>query len=203
MPSAHDIKICKPQMVRLVLFSSQMLYTNSFLMRALMKSKTTSHAMIFALSLSLSGLVVSPVLAHSENEDKKDIDYSQVEEHEFGKAADPDQAARTIDIEMNDQMQFTPAVVKVKRGEVVRFAVHNRGMMMHEMVLGTTEDLRHHLTMMKKSPGMKHSEPHMAHVSPGKSGQMGWQFTNSGEYYYGCLIPGHFEAGMKGKVIVR
>jgi len=31
---------------------------------------------------------------------------------------------------------------------------------------------------------------------------MGWQFTKAGEFFYGCLIPGHFEAGMIGKVKV-
>ena len=30
-----------------------------------------------------------------------------------------------------------------------------------------------------------------------------WEFTKAGEFYYGCLMPGHFEAGMIGKVIVR
>jgi uncharacterized cupredoxin-like copper-binding protein len=56
--------------------------------------------------------------------------------------------------------------------------------------------------MMRKHPGMEHDEPHMTHVSPGKAGEMGWQFTNAGEFFYGCLIPGHFEAGMIGKVTV-
>jgi uncharacterized cupredoxin-like copper-binding protein len=31
---------------------------------------------------------------------------------------------------------------------------------------------------------------------------MGWQFTRAGEFFYACLIPGHFEAGMVGKVTV-
>lgn len=168
-----------------------------------MKPQTTTHAAILALSLSFSGLTALPALAHSEAEHETDIDYSEAEEHEFGKAADPDRAVRTIEIEMSDQMRFTPEVVEVKRGEVVRFVIHNRGMMMHEMVLGTTEELRHHGALMKKFPGMEHDEPHMAHVKPGDNGQMGWQFTNAGEYFYACLIPGHFDAGMKGKVIVR
>ena len=50
---------------------------------------------------------------------------------------------------------------------------------------------------------MEHDEPHMAHVAPGKSGVMGWQFTQAGESFYGCLIPGHFDAGMIGKVTVK
>jgi len=123
------------------------------------------------------------------------IDYSKAEEHPFGRAADPRKAKRTVRVEMSDQMRYWPAEVTVKRGQVVRFVPVNKGQVLHEMVLGTMDDL-------KKHPGMEHDEPHMAHVAPGKRGEMGWQFTKAGEYFYGCLIPGHFEAGMVGKVKV-
>ena len=73
---------------------------------------------------------------------------------------------------------------------------------MHEMVLGTMQELKEHAELMKKHPGMEHEEPHMAHVSAGKRETMVWQFNQPGEFYYGCLIPGHFEAGIVGKIIV-
>ena len=73
---------------------------------------------------------------------------------------------------------------------------------MHEMVLGTMDELKKHAELMKKHPGMEHDEPYMAHVAPGKKGEIVWQFTKAGEFFYGCLIPGHFEAGMIGKVTV-
>jgi uncharacterized cupredoxin-like copper-binding protein len=57
--------------------------------------------------------------------------------------------------------------------------------------------------MMKKHPGMEHEEPYQAHVAPGKTERIVWHFTKPGEFYYGCLIAGHFEAGMIGKVIVK
>ena len=131
------------------------------------------------------------------------VDYSKAEELPVGRAADPKKAKRTIKVEMNDQMRFVPAEVTVKRGEILRFVPVNKGKVMHEMVLGTMDDLKAHAEMMRKHPGMEHDEPHMAHVAPGKTGEMGWQFTKAGEFYYGCLVPGHFEAGMIGKVIVK
>jgi uncharacterized cupredoxin-like copper-binding protein len=73
---------------------------------------------------------------------------------------------------------------------------------MHEMVLGRMEDLKAHAAAMRKHPGMAHDKPYMAHVAPGKSGEIGWQFSQAGEFYYACLVPGHFEAGMLGKVNV-
>ena len=132
----------------------------------------------------------------------KGIDYSKVEEMPFGRAADPKKAKRTVKVEMSDQMRFSPAEITVRQGEVVRFVPVNKGQLMHEMVLGTMDELKKHAELMRKFPEMEHDEPHMAHVAPGKSGQMGWQFTKAGEFYYGCLVPGHFEAGMLGRVRV-
>jgi uncharacterized cupredoxin-like copper-binding protein len=143
-------------------------------------------------------------LAHGEKHDgpKARYDYARAEETEFGKAADPRKATRTVRVDMADTMRFTPARITVKRGERVRFVARNSGKVMHEMVLGTLKELEAHAELMRKHPGMEHDEPHMLHVAPRKTGEMGWQFTKPGEYYYGCLIPGHFEAGMVGKVIV-
>lgn len=124
----------------------------------------------------------------------------------FGRPADPAKAKRTVRVEMTDGMRFIPPEISVKRGEILRFVPVNKGKVMHEMVLGTMDDLKQHAEMMKQHPHMgehdEHHDPRAAHVAPGKSGRIGWQFTKAGEFYYGCLIPGHFEAGMVGKVIV-
>jgi uncharacterized cupredoxin-like copper-binding protein len=121
----------------------------------------------------------------------------------FGRTGDPKKATRTIRIGMADTMRFTPAAIEVKRGETIRFEVANSGKVMHEMVLGTLQDLQQHAELMRKHPGMEHDEPYMAHVAPGKTAAIVWQFTKAGEFHYGCLVPGHFEAGMVGKVTVR
>jgi uncharacterized cupredoxin-like copper-binding protein len=42
----------------------------------------------------------------------------------------------------------------------------------------------------------------MVHVAPGDRQETLWQFTKTGEFHYGCLLPGHFEVGMIGKIIV-
>ena|SRR5687767_5879010 len=141
--------------------------------------------------------------AHTGKSEPPKIDYSKAEETSFGRAADPRRAARTIRVDMADTMRYTPAEITVKRGETVRFVARNSGRVMHEMVLGTKEELARHAEEMKKHPGMEHDEPHMLHVAPGKTGQMGWRFTKAGEFYYGCLVPGHFEAGMVGRINVK
>lgn len=125
------------------------------------------------------------------------------DEHAFGREGDPKKATRTVKVDMSDRMRFSPSSLTVKRGETVRFEVKNSGKIMHEMVIGTMKELKAHAEVMKKHPGMEHEEPYMVHVAPGRTQTMAWQFTKAGEFYYGCLIPGHFEAGMVGKVIVR
>jgi uncharacterized cupredoxin-like copper-binding protein len=139
--------------------------------------------------------------AHEPTTGKK-ADAVHAEETPFGRAADPRKARRTVRVEMTDAMRFAPAEIRVRRGEVIRLVPANRGKVMHEMVLGTMDDLKQHAELMRRHPHMQHEEAHMAHVAPGETGEIGWQFTRAGEFYYGCLIPGHFEAGMIGKVTV-
>lgn len=55
---------------------------------------------------------------------------------------------------------------------------------------------------MRKFPDMEHEEAYMAHVEPAKAETLVWHFNRVGEFEFACLIPGHFEAGMKGKIIV-
>lgn len=43
----------------------------------------------------------------------------------------------------------------------------------------------------------------MAHVKPRARGEIVWQFTRAGEFRFACLQPGHYEAGMSGKVVVK
>ena len=155
-------------------------------------------------AIACSMLLVSAAQAHGDKHAAPArVDYSKAEPMPFGVAADPKKAARTMRMEMADTMRFTPSEVRVKQGETVRFVVTNKGKVLHEMVLGTMEDLKKHADLMKQHPGMEHDELHMAHVAPGKTAEMGWRFSKAGTFYYGCLVPGHFEAGMIGKVVVE
>jgi uncharacterized cupredoxin-like copper-binding protein len=170
-----------------------------------MNKQTTIKALsVVAMSFAVT-LGASTAYAHSGETHKKTNANAPIstEEHAFGKQGDPKKATRTIAIDMADTMRFGPADVTVKQGETIKFVVTNKGQMMHEMVIGTMDELKEHGELMKKHPGMEHDEPYMSHVSPGKKEEMVWQFTKEGGFYFACLIPGHFEAGMIGKITVR
>ncbi len=125
------------------------------------------------------------------------------EEKAFGREGDPQKAVRTIHVDMSDKMRFSPDTITVKQGETVKFVVKNSGKIMHEFVLGTMNELKEHSALMQKFPGMEHADPYMAHVAPGKTETIVWQFTKAGNFHFGCLLPGHFEAGMVGKLAVK
>ena len=121
----------------------------------------------------------------------------------FGRPGNLKAVGRTVTIRMSDTMRFTPDSVTVKRGETIRFVVKNDGKILHEMILGNDEGLKEHAALMRKFPEMEHDEPYMVHVSPGKTGEMIWTFDKPGEVVFACLIPGHYEAGMTGKVTAK
>jgi uncharacterized cupredoxin-like copper-binding protein len=159
----------------------------------------------FVVAALAAALVSGAAWGHGEPHAKKPSaapNHASAEETAFGKPGEAKQASRTVTIDMSDRMRFDPAQLTVKQGDTVRFRVKNSGQQLHEMVIGTMKQLQAHAEMMRKHPGMEHDEPYMAHVSPGKTGEIVWQFTQAGEFHYGCLVPGHFEAGMIGKVNV-
>jgi len=124
------------------------------------------------------------------------------EETAIGKAGVASKATRTVTVEMADNMRYTPSEIQVKKGETVRFVVKNVGKVRHELSLGTEKELLEHLEQMKKNPGMEHDEPSKITLDAGKQGEIVWQFTKAGTVNFACLMPGHFEAGMKGQVKV-
>jgi len=110
---------------------------------------------------------------------------------------------RTITITMLDTMRYNPANISVKQGETIKFIVKNSGKTKHEMVLGTERELKEHYELMKKNPEMEHADENMVTVQPGESGEIIWQFTKAGKIDFACLLPGHYDAGMKGMVRVK
>ncbi|HEX4844529.1 MAG TPA: cupredoxin family protein [Limnobacter sp.] len=124
------------------------------------------------------------------------------EQKPWGIAGDAANVKKTVDVSMGDDMRFQPASLKVKRGETIRFRVKNTGALLHEFVIGTPEENAKHAELMLKFPGMEHDEPYMAHVDPGKTGEIVWTFNQAGNFEFACLIAGHFQAGMVGNITV-
>ena len=121
----------------------------------------------------------------------------------YGKPGDPAKVKRTIKVTALDAMRFDPASITVKAGETVRFIVTNTGKIDHEFALGDAESQREHAEMMKKMPGMKHEEANAVSIPPGQTKEVVWQFAKPGKVEMACHLPGHYEAGMKGDIVVE
>ncbi len=154
----------------------------------------------FTLATLLGLAVAGPAAAHGE------VKHGQAavrkEQKPWGIAGDSKPGLRTVEFRMSDDMRFTPDRLQVRQGETLRLRIHNDGKLLHEFVLGNKAVLDEHAALMVKFPNMEHDEPYMAHVSPGQTGEIVWTFNRAGEFDFACLIAGHYQAGMVGKVSV-
>ncbi len=147
----------------------------------------------------MQGMMPGMMHGKAEGEHSEDGGHAQG----VGKPGDPDNVSRAIQVEMTDDMKFTPAKIDVKRGETIKFVVRNAGQIKHELVIGSMAELKQHAELMRKMPGMEHADSNQVTLDPGKSAELVWQFTEPGTVDFACLQPGHFEAGMMGTVSVK
>ena len=156
------------------------------------------ETLLVAAALAIPGIA----MAHTDKPHDQKAGPVKKEQKDWGIAGDAKAARRTVEFRMTDNMRFTPDKLEIKQGETVKFVLRNSGAVMHEFVLGTKKELEAHAALMVKFPTMEHSEPYMAHVPPGKTGEIVWTFNRAGDFDFACLIAGHYSAGMVGKVKV-
>ena len=130
------------------------------------------------------------------------------DDHAFsaGEPGNAKKPARVILVTMSEgdgKMLFIPDRIEVRKGEQIRFAIRNNGTLKHEFTLASVEDNDKHAELMKKYPDMEHDDPNAKSVEPGKTADIVWRFTKTGTFEFACLIPGHREAGMHGRVTVK
>lgn len=139
----------------------------------------------------------------------------------FGHAAPAAKATRTVELTLGD-MYFEPKSVQVKAGETVRFVLTNKGQLLHEFNLGdaamhashqremlkmqqsgllTPTAMKHH-DMGHGAMDMKHDDPNSVLVEPGKTSELTWTFAKASNLEFACNLPGHYQAGMVGKLTI-
>jgi uncharacterized cupredoxin-like copper-binding protein len=111
--------------------------------------------------------------------------------------------SRSVEVRMDDQMRFYPSRIDVQAGETLRFVVRNDGQVEHELVLGSESSLREHAEAMKQGAGHAHGHAGAAiSLQPGQTGELVVTFPTATTVQMACLVPGHYEAGMRGTVEV-
>ena len=125
-----------------------------------------------------------------------------------GEPGDPKKPiVRTVEVTMQEadhaKMLFNPDRIEVKRGEQVRFVLKNVGKVDHEFMLDSVANNAKHKIAMEQNPDMEHDDPNGKRLAPNDSSEVVWRFTKAGTFEFACLIPGHYEAGMKGTIVVK
>lgn len=137
---------------------------------------------------------------------------------QVGEAGDAKDVRRTLRIVMKDN-SYLPKFINVQAGETVRFEVMNKGEFVHEFNIGTAEMHKAHqgemMAMMEsgaleadkivhaKMGHMKHDDPNSILLEPGQSGEVIWKFGQSGKIQFACNVPGHYESGMHGRLVIQ
>jgi uncharacterized cupredoxin-like copper-binding protein len=155
-----------------------------------------------AASIVMLPLLAPIARAHTDKPHASKTGPVRKEQKDWGIAGDARNVKRTINVGMADNMRFTPERMEVRQSETVKFVVRNTGKVMHEFVIGTKAENAKHAELMVKFPNMEHDEPYMAHVPPGKTGEIVWTFNRAGEFEFACLIAGHYQGGMVGTIQV-
>lgn len=123
---------------------------------------------------------------------------------------------RTIAVTTGD-LWFKPDDLSIAPGETVKFVVENTGRLEHEFVIGSADDQAEHREMMQQmaSNGGGHDMSAGHHggmqampsvtVAAGETKTLVWTApeTLDAALVYACNIPGHFEAGMRGELMVQ
>ena len=143
----------------------------------------------------------------------------------IGEKGDPNNIDRTIKIKMYDNY-YEPDIINVKKGETIKFIVQNLGEMVHEYNIATKEmhikhqpemqklvdhgillvdkiDMKKMKKMSKKDHSLSHSHSNSVMIEPKKTGEIIWKFSKSLTLEMACNIPGHYETGMVGQIIIK
>ena len=111
---------------------------------------------------------------------------------------------RTVEVKMSE-FAFTPASVEVAAGESVKFVVANTGLVEHELRLSNAHRIEEHLASGHEGHGGggHHEEADVfVTVAPGATAELLVTFPEDASLTeIACLIPGHYEAGMKAGVV--
>ena len=116
---------------------------------------------------------------------------------------------RTIEIIATDDLKFSQPSLDVKDGETIKFVLINKGETAHDFTIGTPEiQVAHQKEMSKMMEAMdsheghkmEHNDPNALFLNPGEKKELIWKFKKTAKLEFGCNVPGHYQAGMKGNI---
>lgn len=119
------------------------------------------------------------------------------------------------------EFKFTPSTVTLRAGVPVDLTIRNRGKVDHELMLyarpsGPVDDWDEYAmanTYFQKlgeiavtfagQGSVAGTSVFEVAVLPGRAATISFTPTRTGTFEYGCHLPGHYDAGMKGTLTVK
>ncbi len=133
------------------------------------------------------------------------MDDAHMDDGHMDGSADDVEADLVVAIEMVD-IAFATDDLTFGVGDVVRFDFTNTGAAPHEALIGDLHVQDEHEEAMAAGEGHHddghHGDLSMIALEPGESGSFVHEFTEAGEFWLGCHVPGHWNAGMKTRITV-
>ncbi|MGC4010111.1 MAG: cupredoxin family protein [Pseudomonas sp.] len=153
--------------------------------------------------------------------------------YDFGKPAKAAQATRTVEVKLGEMffepesIEVTPGETvrfvihntgsllhEFNLGSAAMHAGHQKEMQqMMDSGMLTPTGMQHDMSKMDHSKMghgdmpmgqmMKHDDPNSVLVEPGKTAELTWTFSKATSLEFACNIPGHYQAGMVGKLTVK
>jgi P-type Cu+ transporter len=117
-------------------------------------------------------------------------------------SSDTRPVTRTINVTTIDALRFTPDQISVRAGETVAFEITNSGVLPHEFFIGTPAEQQAHEAEMTTGSAMM-DEPNGVEVPAGGVARLVYTFDQPGTLEYGCHVPGHYAAGMRGTITIN
>lgn len=115
-------------------------------------------------------------------------------------------AHRVVEIAMTE-LEFNPDRLDVTAGETIRFEVTNTGAIVHEFRLSNAHRIEEHIAGGHEGHGDDAGGHHgevdvVLELESGESGELTVTFPEDTTLFteVACLIPGHYEGGMKAPI---
>jgi uncharacterized cupredoxin-like copper-binding protein len=102
----------------------------------------------------------------------------------------------TVEIDIHHS-RFVVDDLAVRPGTNVRFVVHNRDPIRHELIVGPPEVHERH---ERGNEAAHPPVPGEVTIDPDTTAETTFRFAGTGSIEYACHLPGHYQYGMKGWV---
>ncbi len=128
--------------------------------------------------------------------------------------------ASTVQVKMGE-FYFKPETIQLKAGQQVKIELVNEGKVEHEFMIGREVKMHEgkpetfekdffagiEVTHTEEEGKFMNEPGHGTEVELEEGGKAALTFIvpadRKGEWEIGCFVPGHYEAGMKGKLVVE